>query len=98
MNEPTNNSTNLPLSTSKMQTAYANFVRGLMTSEEIILDFGINPNLNGKLVDEPLELSHRIILSYPSAARLYQILHAILSKHQESIAQQLQQPVIHTQK
>lgn len=72
-------------STQNMECAYANMVRGLMTAEEVILDFGINPNLNGKIVEEPIMMSHRIVLSPATAGRLHQLLQTMLTRRQEAI-------------
>jgi hypothetical protein len=75
------------MSTTRMRTTYSNMCRGLMTAEEIMLDFGFNPNSGGKVVDEPVEVRSRIVLSVPSAVRLHQLLHALLSKRQEAVEQ-----------
>jgi hypothetical protein len=74
----------IPLSTEGMRSSYSNFVRGLMTPEEIILDFGMNPNSAGKIVEEPAVLENRIILSIPSAVRLHQLLHSMLARRQQA--------------
>ena len=66
-----------------LTTIYSNMVRGLMTAEEVVLDFGFNPNTAGKVVEEPAQISTRVILSYPSAVRLHQLLQALLLKRQE---------------
>ncbi len=70
-----------------METIYSNMCRGLMTAEEIVLDFGFNPNSGGKVVDEPVEVRTRVVLSLPSAVRLHQLLHALLAKRQEAVEQ-----------
>lgn len=75
----------IALSTLGMQTTYSNMVRGLMTAEEVILDFGLNPNLNGKIVDEPVNITNRIVMSVSSAARLHQLLQAILTRRQQAV-------------
>lgn len=59
----------------------------MMGAEEIVLDFGFNPNSAGKVTDEPAQLTSRIILTVPSAVRLYQLLHALLAKRQEVVQQ-----------
>lgn len=66
---------------------YANMVRGLLTSEEIILDFGFNPGSVGVAPGETAAVSSRIVLGFPSAVRLYQLLHALLAKRQEAVQQ-----------
>jgi len=75
------------MSTGRMETIYSNMCRGLMTAEEIMLDFGFNPNSGGRVVDEPVEVRTRVILSLPSAVRLHQLLHALLAKRQEAVEQ-----------
>lgn len=60
-----------------------------MTHEEIVLDFGFNANSGGRVVDEPAELTTRIVLSAASAVRLHQLLHTLLAKRQE-VLQQMQ--------
>jgi hypothetical protein len=76
--------TSVAISTEGMQNSYSNFVRGLMTPEEIILDFGINPNSAGKIVEEPAVVHNRVIMSIPSAVRLHQLLHSMLSRRQQA--------------
>jgi len=75
------------ISTEKMEIHYSNMVRGLMTPEEVILDFGMNPNIGGKIVDEKISMHSRIIMSVSSAVRLHQLLQAILTKRQEAVQQ-----------
>ncbi|MEA3188652.1 MAG: hypothetical protein QOD99_2482 [Chthoniobacter sp.] len=40
------------------------------TPNEIIIDFGLNPNFFGAILDEPLRLENRIIMSHDAAKRL----------------------------
>jgi hypothetical protein len=89
-NQEPNTQEQIVVSIAGMQTSYANMVRGLMTAEEVILDFGVNPNITGKIVDEPVQLTNRIVLSLPSAVRLHQLLQAMLARRQQA-AQQAQQ-------
>lgn len=85
---PTTASPDVPeMSTVRMETIYSNMCRGLMTAEEIMLDFGFNPNSGGKVVEEPVEVRTRVVLSLPSAVRLHQLLHALLAKRQEAVEQ-----------
>ncbi len=56
-----------------------------MTAEEVILDFGINPNLSGDIVDEPANITNRVVMSIPSAARLHQLLQAMLTRRQQAV-------------
>ena len=75
----------LQISSAHMQTTYSNFARGVMTEEEIFLDFGLNPNAAGKVLEEPAVLSNRIVLSIPSAVRLHQLLQSMLIRRQQAV-------------
>jgi hypothetical protein len=72
---------------SGIRADYANMVRGLLTSEEIILDFGFNPGSATVAHADAAAFSSRIVLGFPSAVRLYQLLHALLAKRQEAVQQ-----------
>jgi len=62
-NTPTINIDNL-------KTTYANVCRIAQTPNEMIVDFGLNPNFFGTILAEPLKLENRIILSHDAAKRL----------------------------
>lgn len=53
-----------------IKTSYANVCRIAQTPNEVIVDFGMNPNFFGQILDEPLRLDHRIIMSHDAAKRL----------------------------
>jgi hypothetical protein len=81
---PADNTPPVPeISSESVVAVYSNMVRGLMTAEEVVLDFGFNANTAGKVVEEPARITTRVILSYPSAVRLHQLLQALLLKRQE---------------
>ena len=48
----------------------ANVCRIAQTPNEVIIDFGLNPNFFGQILDEPLKLEQRVILSHDAAKRL----------------------------
>ena len=74
----------VPITVDKAATIYSNMCRGVMTSEEVILDFALNPNINGRVLDEPVSVSSRVVMSFPSAKRLLHLLHAMVTKHEET--------------
>ena len=76
----------LPLQLSAQQTSihFANLCRGSMTPEEVLLDFGINPNAFARINDEPVQITARIVMTPPSAKRLLHLLHVMLSRHEET--------------
>jgi hypothetical protein len=53
-----------------LRTSYANVCRIAQTPNEVIIDFGVNPNFFGQILDEPLKLDNRVILSHDAAKRL----------------------------
>ncbi len=55
---------------SKLATTYANVCRIAQTPNEVIVDFGLNPNFFGQMLDEPLKLDARVIMSHDAAKRL----------------------------
>jgi Protein of unknown function (DUF3467) len=55
---------------SNLKASYANVCRIAQTPNEVIVDFGLNPNFFGQILDEPLKLDHRVILSHDAAKRL----------------------------
>jgi hypothetical protein len=54
----------------RLQTSYSNVCRIAQTPNEVIIDFGMNPNFFGQILDEPLRLDSRIIMSHDGAKRL----------------------------
>jgi hypothetical protein len=55
---------------SNLRTTYANVCRIAQTPNEVIIDFGMNPNFFGQILDEPLKLDQRVIFSHDAAKRL----------------------------
>ncbi len=53
-----------------LKSTYANVCRIAQTPNEVIIDFGMNPNFFGTVLDEPLRLEQRIIMSHDAAKRL----------------------------
>jgi hypothetical protein len=53
-----------------LSISYANVCRIAQTPNEVIVDFGMNPNFFGNILDEPLKLDNRIIMSHDAAKRL----------------------------
>ena len=55
---------------SNLKSSYANVCRIAQTPNEVIIDFGLNPNFFGQILDEPLKLDQRVVLSHDAAKRL----------------------------
>lgn len=55
---------------SNLHVTYANVCRIAQTPNEVLVDFGMNPNFFGTILDEPLKLESRVIMSHDAAKRL----------------------------
>ncbi|HVS37167.1 MAG TPA: DUF3467 domain-containing protein [Gemmataceae bacterium] len=65
---------------SRMSEAYANFCRVAQTPEELVLDFGLNPQMAP--TSEPIKITHRLILNYYTAKRLLLALNQFIQRHE----------------
>ena len=65
------------------RAAYSNFCRITGTPEEIIMDFALNPNAFGKVVDESVKVDHRIVMSYQAAKRTALVLLETVRRYEE---------------
>lgn len=59
------------IDTSRLSVTYANVCRIAQTPNELLLDFGMNPNFFGTILpEETLRLETRVIMSHDAAKRL----------------------------
>ena len=68
---------------SKATASYANFCRVSGTPEEVILDFGLNPQPVG-LPTQPIVVTDRIVTSFYTAKRMLLALQATISRHEQA--------------
>ncbi len=66
-----------------LQPIYANFVKVGPAPEELVLDFGLNPNLPGSPV-VPIKVSQRLVMNYFTAKRLWGALALSLQRHEQA--------------
>lgn len=78
---------NIVFEKDKATVTYSNLCRGIMTAEEIILDFALNPNMSGRVVEENVEVTSRVVMSFSSAKRLLHLLHAMISRHEQQFGE-----------
>jgi hypothetical protein len=71
------------LDESKTIAAYANFARVTGTPEEVIIDFGLNPQPFGPPT-EPVIVSQRIIVNFFTAKRLLAALAMTTQRHEQA--------------
>jgi len=71
----------IELNTDATIAAYSNFCRVTGTPEELIVDFGLNPQPIGPS-STPVTISQRIILNYFTAKRLLGALQVSIQRHE----------------
>jgi hypothetical protein len=71
----------LQIDDSKAMALYANFCRVTGTPEELILDFGLNPN-PFEVPSAPISVTQRIITNYYTAKRMLAALQMTLQRHE----------------
>lgn len=66
---------------SQLSTVYANFCRVTGTPEELVMDFGLNTQMT-PVPNEPIKLSHRLVMNHFTAKRLLGALHMAIQQHE----------------
>ena len=64
-------------------SSYANFCRVTGTPEELIIDFGLNPQPIG-IPTEPVVVTQRIVTNYFTAKRMLHALQLTVARHEEA--------------
>jgi uncharacterized protein DUF3467 len=64
-----------------MTSAYTNWYRVTGTPEELIIDFGLNPQM-GQLPTMPIKVTDRLVMNFYTAKRLLNALHYAVSRHE----------------
>ena len=73
----------VPFDDSRVTAAYANFCRVTGTPEEVIIDFGLNPQPIG-LPTTPIVVSERIVTNFYTAKRMLFALQATIQRHEQA--------------
>lgn len=73
----------LKIDDSRAVATYANFCRVTGTPEELIVDFGLNPQPMG-VPTEPIPVNQRLVLNFYTAKRLYHALGMTLQRHEQA--------------
>lgn len=77
-----------PIIFDEVPITYANFCRGTLSPEEVILDLGFNPNAFGvKVLAEDVEIKNRIIMSPAAAKRLLMLLGNMVQNHEANFGE-----------
>jgi hypothetical protein len=80
-NAPQQQSVHVETDESKLTAAYANFCRVMGTPEELIVDFGLNPQPMGAPT-HPIAVTQRIVVNYFTAKRLLAALQMAVQRHE----------------
>jgi hypothetical protein len=79
--EPQRQPGQIEVNDTKAVASYANFCRVTGTPEELIVDFGLNKNMNPE-PGETIEISQRLIVNFFTAKRLLAALHMAVQRHE----------------
>ena len=71
----------IAVDTTGMHSTYVNWYRVTGTPEELILDFGLNPE-HGQVPTQPIKLTERLVLSFYTAKRLLAHLQFAVARHE----------------
>jgi hypothetical protein len=66
---------------SQLSTVYTNFCRVSVTPEELVLDFGLNTQMQ-PTPGEPIKLSHRVVMNFYTAKRLLSALSQVVGQYE----------------
>ncbi|MDR1480230.1 MAG: DUF3467 domain-containing protein [Planctomycetaceae bacterium] len=77
----------LQLDDSKATADYVNYCRITGTPEEIIIDFGLNPQPLGPNQQQPVVVSNRIVTSFYTAKRMLFTLQSAIQRHENAFGE-----------
>ena len=73
----------IALDDSKVMATYANFCRVTGTPEELIIDFGLNPQPIG-IPTQPIVVTDRIVTNFFTAKRMLIALQTTIQRHEQA--------------
>jgi hypothetical protein len=74
-------SVQIQIDDTKIVASYANFCRVTGTPEEMIIDFGLNPQPFG-VPTSPIPVTQRIVTNFYTAKRMLHALHMTIQRHE----------------
>jgi hypothetical protein len=80
---PQEQANQIPTDGSQLSTVYTNFCRVNVTPEELVLDFGLNPQIS-PTPTEPVKLTHRVVMNFFTAKRLLLALNNVVVQHENA--------------
>jgi len=79
--QPTPPQIQFSVDASQINSTYTNWYRVTGTPEELILDFGLNPEM-GQMPTEAIKLTQRLVMNFWTAKRLLSALHFAVQRHE----------------
>jgi hypothetical protein len=79
--EPMQQRAQVEVDDSRALSCYANFCRVTGTPEELLIDFGLNPQPVG-IPTQPIEVKQRIVTNLYTAKRLLHVLQLTVARHE----------------
>jgi hypothetical protein len=79
---PTAQQPEIKLDTSELKSSYCNVCSATSTSEEVVMNFGINSNWDLRQAVMDVSLQHRVIMSPAAAKRFHTVLTQLLTEHE----------------
>ena len=80
---PTAQDTRVQIDTDDVRAVYANFSRVTGTTEEVIIDFGLNTQPTG-VPSQPIKIDSRLVLNFYTAKRLMGVLQLTVDRHEKA--------------
>lgn len=68
--------------TAQLKSTYCNVANATSTRQEVVLNFGVNPNRDQPGAELGIQLLHRVILSPFAARQLQQLLAKLIAEHE----------------
>lgn len=78
---PTSQPAEVEIDDSKATARYSNFCRLTVSPEELLIDFGLNPQPTG-IPTQPVAVTQRIVTGWHTAKRLAQVLQLTVERHE----------------
>jgi hypothetical protein len=76
---PAQNPNQIVTDESGASTIYTNFCQAKLTPEEIVLNFGLNPQIQ---ITEAIKITHRVVMNFYTAKRLLLLLQQVVGQHE----------------
>jgi len=80
---PQEQANQIPTDYSSLSSVYTNFCRVNVTPEELVLDFGLNPDVSPS-PKEAVKLTHRVVMNFFTAKRLLLALNNVVVQHENA--------------